>query len=134
METKKILSVVLIILILFEVVMSGYMVYEDQKKSNSDVCFVGSDCGSVQSSSYGSLFGIQLPYYAIVAFLALLLSFLFMKKVYYIGVLVGTLISIFLISVQLFVLKMVCSNCMIVDSAMILILLVSLFYYRSNKR
>ncbi len=119
-------SIIIIALILFEIGMCSYLIYKDLK-GTPNVCMIGHSCDSVQSSIYGSIFGIKLSYIAVFAFISLLLSFLFYKPIFAIGTYLGAAAAVVLIAIQLFVLKEICSNCMIIDGTMILILLASLF-------
>jgi uncharacterized membrane protein len=132
MKNIKILGIVLIALILFEIVFSGFMSYKDLKKK-PNVCILGSSCDSVQNSSYGQIFGIKLPFIAIFAFILLLAVYFISPKLFLIGSSFGALGSAYLISIQFFVLKEICTNCMIIDAAMLLIFFLSILNFRYRK-
>jgi uncharacterized membrane protein len=130
MNSKKILFIILIVLMVFEILISSYLIYEDKTKPVASVCIMGSSCESVQTSVYGKIFGIKLPYYALGAFSLLLLLFFISKKLYYAGTITGSLCSLYLIVIQLFVLKQICSTCMLIDITMFSILVLSFFYFK----
>ena len=113
-----------------------YFIYQDQVKSENEFCVIGEDCEYVQQSTYGELFEIKIIYYSLVAFVGLLILFFINEKIYLLASIVGVVFSIYLIGVQLFVLKQICINCMIVDVSMIIILILSLFlfYNKNNKK
>lgn len=121
MKYKRIINITIILLILFEILLSAYLIYEDNKKV-SNICMIGNNCESVRDSSYGQIWGIKLPYYALFAFIILLLCYPFYKRIFFIGTVIGGLAALYLIIIQLFILKQICSLCMIVDITMILLL------------
>ena len=114
-----------------EIAMAGFLVYKDMNptKTNLNICIKGGSCESVQNSVYGSIFGIKLPVYGLIAFIILLGLYFLNKKLHLLTALIGMGISLTLISIQVFVLKQICSNCMIVDFTMITIFLISLVNY-----
>ena len=122
MKTKNILNYIIIFLLIFEILLSLYLITKDlNKKQDQNICIIGKGCDIVQQSVYGQVFGIKLPFLAIFAFIILLILYFYNKKIFYFGIFLGTLFSLYLITVQLFILKHICSNCMIVDIIMILI-------------
>lgn len=124
MKSKKVLTGVILLLVLIEIVFSGYLIYKDMQKSDS--CVLGSSCSSVESSSYSEIFGIKLFYIALVGFILLLISHFYSDKLFILGSAIGSLFSLYLVYVQLFILKTICFNCMTVHTIMILILIFSL--------
>ena len=123
MTYKKIIAA----LIIFEIIFSAWLIYEDSKKQN--VCFIGKTCDIVQSSDYGQIFGIKLPYLAIFAFTGLLILLYAKENWFMIATAIGALVSVYLIIVQLFILKQICTNCTIVDVTMLVIFGLSLKNY-----
>lgn len=108
--------------------MCGFMValriYKHKKTNQPLVCMAGFDCQAVVHSDYSQFFGIRVEilgmlYYTVVAssyFLFML--FPSMMSPLFIGFLVlwsliGVLFSVYLIGVQIFVLKKGCSWCIV---------------------
>ena len=118
------------ILIVINLLLSAYLAYEQTKKSN--ICLIGSTCDAVWSSSYAYVLGIPLPWFGVFAFAVVLIFSLFrsrniwLERFYILSVGAGGLIALYLIIVQLLILKLICSTCMIIDSiAMIIAVLAS---------
>lgn len=109
-------------LIIFEIAFAMYLSYNHY--AYSGICSIGS-CDTVQSSAYGSLFGISLNYLAVVAFILLFICYKKNTGLYIIGITVGSLTALYLIYLQLFVLNAICSNCMVIDGVMIVIAILS---------
>ena len=126
-NTKKIFWIIIFILIIVEICLSTYLIYDAQKIDY--LCIAGETCDFVQNSSYAYLFGVKLIYISIFAFLFLLVTFIFSKSIFALVSLIGACAAIYFISIQLFVLKAICSTCMIVDSTMILIGILAILYY-----
>ncbi len=125
---KKILFWIILLLLVLEVAINSYLVYQDMTKSNSGVCVIGNACESVQDSSYGKILGIKLAYYGLVGFVLLLALFFINKKLFLAGAIFGTLASLYFISLQLFVLHQLCSVCMVIDISMLIILICSVYW------
>ena len=124
---KKILWAICFLLIIFELGLAVYLTYESNTFGN--LCVAGKGCDLVQNSSYAYLFGIKLAYIAIVAFVFLLITFFFSKKIFALVSIIGSLFAIYFISIQLFVLKHICSTCILIDSTMIVISILAIVYY-----
>lgn len=130
-KLKGILSIIIILLIVVEIVLSIYLLYDSAKSLT--LCIVGESCGFVQNSIYGSIFGIKLGYFAIVAFVILLAMKFINKKLFLILSALGASIAIYYISIQLFVLKAICSSCIIIDSIMLVIFALALIQFFGEK-
>lgn len=128
----------LFILIFLEVFLSIYMVYEGN--IGGALCITGEGCKNVQNSIYGQIFGIKLTELAIIAFVALLVVYylVYFRKIHYnfffASTILGAGLSAYFIYLQLFVLKQICSNCMIVDGVMIIIFLVAGYEFIELKK
>jgi uncharacterized membrane protein len=93
-------------------------------------------CYAVQTSQYESTFGIKNAYSGLVAFLLIgALAFLQIKKKEKIrkdlityGVVFASLIAIYLLYIQFFVLNALCRYCMVIDSATLISLGIVLFW------
>ena len=125
-----IISGIILALIVLEIFMSIYLIYENSKPKNTNVCIVGKGCSSVQNSTYGTIGGIKLQYISIFAFIALLAMFFISQRLFLAGTIFGGLFSLYLITIQLFVLNQICSNCMMVDVTMIAITVLSIINIR----
>jgi uncharacterized membrane protein len=128
----------ILFLLLLNLFFIAFIIY--QENTSSGVCLVGHTCESVTTSEYGTLFGmIKVSHFGFASFLMLLLIYVLvlMKKLNYPSFLaanyIGLFFSIYFISVQAFVLKMFCSNCMVVDSVTILLCITATIEYFRRK-
>lgn len=108
---------------------------DQKKKTNPFICLVGFDCHAVVHSDYSKIFGIPVEilgmlYYALISityfllfFYSSLLSAVF-TSLMALASLVALIFSLYLIAVQVFILKKGCSWCLV--SAFISILIFSL--------
>ncbi len=136
--TKKILLALIALL----VIVSGINFY----LSNSSACIVGNTtaCADVQNSEYGKILGVKVSLIGPIAFIFLLVVYLSSIKegkykdnfyeIYLIAVIIGFVASLYFIYLQLFVLKITCINCMIIDGTMLLVALLTLIDYMKQKR
>jgi uncharacterized membrane protein len=101
-----------------------------KKKKQKLVCVLGSDCNKVINSSYASLFGVDntkmgMIYYALLFFFVLMLPFTSLPFIVTLGLffmsVAAALTSVYLLVIQLFVLKEQCDYCLV--AALINILL-----------
>ncbi|MBS3077627.1 hypothetical protein J4233_05130 [Candidatus Pacearchaeota archaeon] len=134
MENRQWVMNVLVLLTVIEVVLIGFSSYKTAT-STEGFCVVGQangGCDSVQSSVYSAFLGVKLSYMGLFSFLVLLVVLIrdIRKKRIsdlFVGfALVGFLFSSYLIYIQLFVLKQICTTCMMADGIAILIFFVSL--------
>ena len=127
----KYLQGLIFILIASNLILSAFLVYSDY--NGSTFCVTGKSCESVQNSEYGTLFGIKLSWLGLVAFIILLtLAILSYKQKipykYYLTISsIGAAFSIYFLLVQFFILKQICSTCLVIDSATIIIFILSIF-------
>lgn len=144
-KSHKSLKAFLLILLLGLLIFTAYTAYEEAK--NGGVCMVVangvSDCNSVQNSEYNSIFGIKLLHLGTIAFTALIL--LYLATLYehthrntahtiFVWVsLLGSAMALYLIFLQVAVLKALCSFCIIVDVTMLLITLLGYIDHRAHK-
>ena len=120
------------LLIIFQIVFVIYMAYHDLHGQN--VCVLGKSCELVQDTKYGQIAGIKLPFVAIFAFGVLLICYIFAEKLFLIGNFIGLVVSLSLIYIQTFILRMFCVNCLVVDTTMIIIFVLSIFEVYLNKK
>ncbi len=138
MKHAKFAVNLLLLLVVLELALTGFLSYETAT-SVTGFCVIGEDvgdCSDVQNSQYGEIFGIRLSYVGFFSFLVLFLVFLrdFHKKkiskLFFLLTLIGALFAVYLIFVQLFVLKQICTTCMIVDGLAVLIFFVSIMIFK----
>jgi len=116
----KILVIILTICLITSIVLSFL--------PTSQICGVRSGCEAVQNSPYKNTFGINNGYLGIIAFfilLSLTISHLRTPKRYkkiliFVGVLTGSIIAFFFICLQIFVIKALCTYCLVIDIGIIL--------------
>ncbi len=130
-KTRTLVFVLLVVLI----VLSGYLTYAKSVNAEQGVCIINNDsisnCGDVQNSKYGSFLGIKVCHWGLVVFSLLLVIYIvantknrFRKNAHELFVLfsfIGALVAIYFIYVQFFVLKSLCSTCLIIDAATVLV-------------
>lgn len=109
-------------------------------KSASAFCVSPTSCDLVQGSEYSSTFGVKNSHYGVVIF-----AFLFAVMAWHlfephhrkhmiakIGVGIGSLVSIYFIFLQVFVIKAFCTYCMIVDISLLLALALVLLHVKGK--
>jgi uncharacterized membrane protein len=143
---RRSMCIIICLILAFLILFISYMIYSETKSSGG-VCIASDNpqfnCGSVQSSAYAFVFGIPVSYIGLGAIILLTIIFIFSeinfsykihaKKLFFIGSIIGIISSIYFISIQLFVLKEICSMCMIVDSTIILLGIISVIFRKYNK-
>lgn len=100
------------ILAIFGVGISLYLTYV-KLSSDPFICGFG-DCGTVQHSKYGSMFGIPVAVLGVVYYFALLTLIQTQKrKLEMYWLIWGVLFSSYLTFIELFVLKAICGWCVV---------------------
>lgn len=131
-------DIILGLLIIFEIVLSAYIGFSSQK--DSFLCTIGSSCDTVQNSIYGTLFGIKLAWFGVACFSILFILFLIARvnrKMYWMFFLasaIGALLAIYFIMLQVFVLKQICKECVLIDGVAILMLIIVIFEYLNFRK
>ena len=103
--------------------------------SSTGICDPGKGCDVVNSSVYGSTLGIKNSLYGIFIFSFMILLTLYhlkkpnkhTKKIIHSAVIFGSIISLYFLYLQIFVIKVICNFCLIVDLGL-LVALGFLFY------
>jgi len=92
-------------------------------KTSTGICKVGSGCDTVNNSRYGSTFGIKNSIYGIFIFSFMILLTIFhirnpskhTRILIHLGIVFGSIIAIYFLYVQFFVIRAFCTYCLIVD-------------------
>ena len=131
-------QIYLLALILIEAILSAYTAYANT--SGTGLCFLGESCTTVQNSVYGQFLGIKISIWGAIAFL-LLAGIYYMTrshyphyKWYFSAVLLGTLAALAFIAIQFFVLKQLCSSCIIIDTLMLAVAALSAYEFYQLKK
>lgn len=141
MDIKKIKWVIMIF-ILVQLLLSVQIAYSNY--FGSGFCITGdsgnTDCDAVQGSEYGRFLGVPLGVIGSAAFLILLVfGYLALYrdkdfgKIFGILVCLGTMASLYLLYIQFFVLKQICSSCLVVDGLMIGVFVLTAVYFLKNR-
>jgi len=104
----------------------------------SEICDPGKGCDIVQHSSYASTLGIKNSHYGSIIFgltLLLILSHLkkpeeYKKKITHAVIILSSLVAIYFIYIQQFVLEAYCKYCLVVDISILTALLIILFNWK----
>lgn len=97
------------------------------KTQSGAFCVVGNACDVVQQSIYGELFGVHVSTLGAIAFGLLLITHLtqhhhrYNRKLYLLGIVLGTIGALYFIGIQMFILRAYCSTCMVIDGSMLLV-------------
>ena len=118
--------------------LNALYIYVKKKHKQKLLCFIGSDCNKVIGSKYGTLFGFDntllgMVYYAFLILALLFTPFLGISSFVVLGGLRiaaggAALMSLYLLYIQLIVLKEWCDYCLIASLINILIA-ITLFLY-----
>ena len=127
-------EILLTILIVFNIIfcLSIALNYE------SGFCTAGDTCSDVQNSIYGKIFGVPVIWIGVIGFSLLFLFFIFKKhnkkftNKFYLATLVGALLGLYFIIIQIFVLKQICTNCLITDLTAIIIFFITYYEKKYN--
>ena len=112
-------------IILGQLVLSAYLVHA--KAQTELFCVIGKSCDAVQQSVYGELWGIDVSTLGLIAFGLLLITAFtqhahrYNRKLYLLCIVLGVMGAIYFIGIQLFVLKQICSTCMVIDGSMLVV-------------
>ena len=130
---KKIISILLLLLVAFTIYISI------SELRGSSVCLAGegnsANCSTVQNSPYAKILGVKVTYLGTIAIILLSILFLLTNsknkykqnfyEIYIFGTILGFIGAVYFLSIQFFVLKAVCSTCLVVDFGIILVSVLS---------
>jgi uncharacterized membrane protein len=122
-----------------------YSEYQQYVQTSQPImCFVGNACETVLSSKYGATFGIKNEIYGIGYYLLTMLGLLigYFNREWQNKVIIGlkiisigsVLFSIYLLSIQIFVLHEFCFRCLIAITINLLIFLLTMFGLNSQQK
>ena len=102
------------------------------------ICNLEKGCSVVRHSEYNFTFGIKNSHYGTVIFAFLsLLTFLYLKKptknkrkIITIAIIIGSIIALYFIYLQQFILKAYCEYCMVVDVSILLAFLILILTWK----
>jgi uncharacterized membrane protein len=126
MKTSKIIKLSIYILIAINLLLSIYLIFS-QNSQDSGICLTGESCSAVYQSEYAELFGIKLSHLGVLSFALLLIVYFLVdkKQLKYIHFLIltsiGSLLALYFIYLQVFVIEAICSNCLIIEVIMFII-------------
>lgn len=97
-------------------------------KPVSEICSIKEGCDTVLNSQYSHLLGIKNGYFGIIAFT--ILTFLTIlqiinpsktkQKIINIGIICGSLIALYFVYLQIFIIQAYCKYCLVIDLALVL--------------
>ena len=127
------------ILIVVALAIAGYTAYEDSQ--GVAVCVAGHGCSEVRHGEYGEIFGYKVSFFGTAALAGLLVvHFLSYKrkipyKFFLLATYVGAGFAAYFIYLQLFVIGAVCTNCVVIDSAVLVVFLLANYeYFKLQKK
>ncbi len=96
--------------------------------SSTGICTPGNGCDAVNSSIYGSTWGIKNSVYGIFIFSFMIALTLFHIKrpnrhtriIIHAAIAVGSLIAIYFLYLQIFVIKALCEFCLVIDLGLLI--------------
>lgn len=148
MRSIKIKTIIFSLLVLL-ISLSGYLAYVNDIGSKEGICLIETNgnptsCSDVQNSKYGELFGIKLCHVGLVVFSLLFLIFLYANfgktyekeayKLFLILLFIGSMLALYFLYIQFFILKTLCSTCIIIDASTILVLTLAHIDYKGRWR
>jgi len=99
--------------------------------ASTGVCTIGGSCDTVNNSPYGHLFGIKNSVYGIFIFSFMIALTLFhmnrptkqTRILIHFAVILGSLIAIYFLYMQFFIIRVFCTYCLIVDFGLLISLI-----------
>jgi uncharacterized membrane protein len=121
-------------LMIISTIMSGILAFMPLEEA-CGIAGEGGSCIVVQTSKYESTFGIKNSFFGLIAFpiLAILSAIeskkpkKHQKKMIKIGLILSSIVAIYFLYIQFFVLNAICKYCMVVDIAILISLAILIF-------
>lgn len=107
--------------------------------SLTGICDPGKGCDVVNGSVYGSTLGIKNSVHGIFIFSFMIILTLFhMKKpnkhtrrILHLAIIIGSAIAIYFLYLQIFVIKVICSFCILVDIGLLVSLIFMIYLWKN---
>lgn len=124
-----------IFLLIFAIgLISSIVLYSN---SLTGICNPGKGCDVVNSSVYGSTFGISNSLYGILIFSFMIALTLFhikyptkhARKILHVAIIIGSAIAIYFLYLQAFVIKALCSFCLVIDLGLLVALYLMIYLW-----
>ena len=103
-------------------------------------CLIGDSCNDIQNSSYGAIFGIPVIWIGVIAFTILFVLFLLARYdkdsywIFFTATILGAIGAIYFLFIQFFILKQICTSCLITDFLAIIMLVIVIFEFLDFKK
>lgn len=131
------LTIILSIIGIFDASYLTAKHYLDQ----SVYCPVGKNCETVLNSAYSTIYGIPIALFGALFYLAVLfiaLAFLYTEKriflkTFFVITIPALLASLYLVYLQLFVIKAICAYCMVSAANILILFIISIYLNAKNK-
>ena len=106
--------------------------------SSAGICKLGNGCDTVNSSAYGSTFGIKNSVYGIFIFSFMIFLILFhikkqsrhTRNIIHLAIIVGSSIAIYFLYLQVFIIKAFCKLCLLVDFGLLAALFLMFYLWK----
>ncbi|MBI2632341.1 hypothetical protein HYW75_05030 [Candidatus Pacearchaeota archaeon] len=137
-KKKTFFASIIVLVIVLEIILSVYLLYAPG--NNSYLCTVLGSCLEVQESFYGKMFGVKVALLGLISFILLILLYILsllykkLKNLYFTATLIGGFFAAYFLIIQFFILRKICSTCVLIDSLMILLLIFSIKEFSFHKR
>ncbi len=125
-------------LIILALIATIYIAYTASQ--GTELCILGSGCAGVQNSEYGTLLGVKVSIWGMIAFTLLFILYGWAHssykryRLYFTTALVGAITSLIFIAIQAFILEQWCSSCLVVDLLMLIIAFLSYLEFRKLRK
>ncbi len=114
------------------IILSVYLTYTHITLDETSFCLTGGGCDIIKSSAFSRIYGVPVPVLGLIGYLIIWILTLLrfdrskIKLIYFISV-VGLSFSIYLTYIEFFILKAVCSFC-IISAIVMLSIFISILY------
>jgi uncharacterized membrane protein len=128
-------DIILGILIIFNILFCLYLAINE-----NTFCINGNSCDNVKNSIYGSILGIPVIWIGVIAFSILFVLFILARYdkdsywIFFTATIIGAIGAIYFLIIQFFILKQVCSTCLVTDILAIIMLGIVIFEYLDFKK
>jgi len=139
LEKKNIFLILILIFSIVALISSIMIVIQNKNDSTvlNQICSItGYGCESVQNSVYGTIFGVKMVWFGVIAFILLILLLIFelitrnliVAKLIFVASIIAGIFGLYLIYLQAFVLNQYCTYCLIIDSSSMCMMIITIIY------